>query len=89
MPWTAASHPPFWPAHTFRGPAASSTSFPIIRSIAFAMMCLGTSSTLIGLTPGHLFRGIRWQATKALILCGFTNEEHRRRPTAARVEHRL
>ena len=42
----------------------------------------------IGLTPGHLSRGIRQQAMKALIPSGLTREVHCLRPTAAKEEHR-
>ena len=41
--------------------------------VALAMSLLGTSHTPIGLTPGHLSRGISRQATKAINPSGFTS----------------
>ena len=41
--WTAASHPPSCPAHTCKGPAASSMSQLITLSTALAIIRLGTS----------------------------------------------
>ena len=45
----------------------------------------GTSPTPIGRTPGHLFRGIKRQATKALRSSGCMLDEQILRPTAARA----
>ena len=42
----------------------------------------------IGLTPGHLSKGIRRQAIKALRPSGLTRDVHSLRPTAAKEEHR-
>jgi len=53
MACTAASQPPSWPAQSWSGPAASSTSPPMIFKMVLAMILLGTSPTPIGLTPGQ------------------------------------
>ena len=59
--------------------STSRPTFSVSILDTFAIMRLGTSPTPIGLTPGHLSRGMRRQATRALMLSGFTNEEQRRR----------
>ena len=43
----------------------------------------------MGQTPGHLSKGIRWQAMNADIDEGSTKDVHMLRPTAARALHRL
>ena len=48
-----------------------------------------TSPTPIGLTPGHLSSGSRWQATKAPRPSGLTPVVAMRRPTTASAIHRL
>ena len=89
MACTAASQPPSWPAHSWSGSAASSTSLPMIFKMVFAMILLGTSPTPIGLTPGHLLRGMRRQATNALSPSGLTVVLAMRRPTPASAIHKL
>ena len=87
--WTAASQPPSWPAHSWSGLAAASTSLLTILSTAFAIMHLGTSPTPMGLTPGHLLRGIRQQATRALKPSGWIRVVAICLPTPANAVQRL
>ena len=87
MVWIAESQS--WLERIFRGTAASSTaSFPIVCSIAHAVMHFGTSQIPVGLTPGHLSREVRQQATKTLLLFGLTIQEHKGHPIVARTEHK-
>jgi len=88
MAYTAASQPSSWPAHSWSGPAASSTSPPMIFKMALAMILLRTSPTPIGLTPGHLSSGIRRQATNALSPSRLTLVVAMR-PTPASAIHKL
>ena len=57
--------------------------------IALAIILLGTSPTSIGLTPGHLSRGIKRHATKASSASGLTFVVAMRRPTSASAIHKL
>ncbi len=52
------------------------------------MILLGISLMPIGLTPGHLYNGIRRHARKAVSPSGFTKDVQSLRPTAARAEQR-
>ena len=55
---------------------------------ALAIILLETSAIPMGLTPGHLFSGIRQQATKALRLSGWMVEVQILWPIAARAWHK-
>ena len=56
---------------------------------AFAMILLGVSPIPIGRIPGRLSRGIRRQATKALMSSGSMGEQQILHATAAMAWHRL
>ena len=86
--WTAASHPPSWPAHSWSGPAAASTSLLTILSMAFAMMHLENSPTLIA-RWALVDWDYRRQATRALKPSGWTREAAIRLPTPASALQRL
>ena len=51
--------------------------------MALAMILLWTSPMPIGLTPGHLFRGISLHATKVLRWSGLMLDVQSRLPTLA------
>ena len=84
MAWIAASHPPFCPAHTCTDPAAACISSLTIFNTDLDMMRRTTSPTPIGLTPGHLFSGIRRHATRAFKPVGCIGDVHIRRAMFAR-----
>ena len=69
-------------------PAASMRSPLVANRTAFAMIRLGVSHIPMGLTPGHLSRAIRRQASRGEMPLGSTKVVQRRLAMAANAWHK-
>ena len=72
----AASTPEGCPAHNWREPAASRTSWRVMERTAFAMMRLTVSQIPMGRIPGFLSNATRRQARRGESPLGSTYTEH-------------
>ena len=74
--WIPASHAASCPTHSCLLPTTFRMSSRVTQRMALEMRRLSTSTTPIGLTPGHLSRAMRQQAVRAEIPIGSTWLEH-------------
>ena len=70
--WKVPSHPEAKPAHSWRGPTVCCRSGLAYFMSTLPTILLYTSAIPIGLTPGHLSRGIRRHAVYADRCLGLT-----------------
>ena len=100
MACIAASVPAFWPAQSWREPAASWMSPPVIERIAFAIILLTTYKYQLGVLLDFLSRAIRRHDNRGARLSGSTkilqrrfvsraSEWHRSSEAALKEEHSL